>query len=97
MLVEQTPPSFSTQAPEVVVDHDVEAVGGQRVDNVQEARIHAVIGQKLVADAVRRAHAASHWALQATRPVTLQQLQRSLSKACSSRQQMSRQQMSLDG
>ncbi len=39
----------------VVIDHDVEAIGGQRADDVEEAVVHAVVGQLLVADAVRRA------------------------------------------
>ena len=55
----------------MVVDDHVEAVGGQRVDNVQEARVHAVVGQKLVADAVRGARAASCWVLQAIQAMHL--------------------------
>ena len=49
----------------MVVDDHVEAVGGQRVDNVQEASVYAVVGKKFIADAVRRARAASCWVLQA--------------------------------
>ncbi len=40
---------------DVVVDHDVEAVGGQRADDVEEAVVDAVVGQLLVADPVGRA------------------------------------------
>jgi len=52
---------------QVVIDEDVEAVGGERADNVQKAVIDGVVGQLLVADAVGRARAARARRLRARR------------------------------